>query len=224
MRKFFRTIRPIITDNIKFDFNLTPTIMKQLLSIGTLLLLFCVTTFGQIEATTKEGKKVILNPDGTWKYDETKYESKTSFECVDLITNSTDKVTGKVTRGSKESLIVSKDGKNGFGFYLFEGSNSIVVSATVVGAGGCIDDTDKMNILFRDGTRLELINNTKFNCDGNFTLYFGGVFGKKKELEQLRTKEIETMRIWTSKSYVEEDFTPENSKAFMKSLDCLATK
>ncbi len=214
----------LFTDKIKFDFNQTSTSMKQLLSIATLLLLFSVTAFGQIEATTKEGKKVILNPDGTWKYDETIKESKTSFECDDLIANSTDKVTGKTTRGSKESLLVSKDGKNGFGFYLFEGSNSIILSATVVGAGGCIDDTNKMNILFRDGSRLELVNNGKFNCESNFTLYFGGVFGKKKELEQLRTKEIETMRIWTSKSYVEEDFAPEQSKAFMKSLDCLATK
>jgi len=94
----------------------------------------------------------------------------------------------------------------------------------VVGAGSCIDDTDKMNILFRDRSRFELVNNGKFNCESAFTLYFGGVFGKKKELEQLRTKEIEKMRIWTSKSYVEEEFTPENSKAFMKSLDCLATK
>ena len=198
--------------------------MRHLFTMTTLLLI-SLTAFGQIEATTKEGKKVILNADGTWKYAEVEVkETKTSFECGDLIDTKTDKVTGKSTRGVKETIVVSKDGKNGFGFYIFEGSNSIILSVNVVGGGGCIDDTDKMNILFRDGTRLELINNTKFNCDGDFTLYFGGVFGKKKELEQLRTKEIETMRIWTSKSYVEEDFAPDNSKAFMKSLDCLATK
>jgi len=197
--------------------------MRHIFSL-TILFLISLTAIGQIEATTKDSKKVILNSDGTWKYDETIKEIKTSFECDELVVNETDKVTGKVTRGSKESILVSKDGKNGFGFYIFEGSNSIILSATVVGAGGCIDDTNKMNILFRDGTRLELINNTKFNCDGNFVLYFGGVFGKKKELEQLKTKEIETMRVRTSKSYVEEDFTPENSKTFMKTLECLANK
>jgi len=96
----------------------------------TILLLVSLTTFGQIEATTKEGKKVILNSDGTWKYDETIKESKTSFECDDLIANSTDKVTGKITKGAKESLLVSKDGKKGFEFYMFEGSNSIILSVT----------------------------------------------------------------------------------------------
>ena len=154
--------------------------MRQLITLTTLLFI-TLTAFGQIEATTKEGKKVILNSDGTWKYSETTEakETKTSFECSDLIANETDKVTGKTTRGTKESIVVSKDGKNGFGFYIFEGTNSIILSAKVVGGGACIDDTDKMNILFRDGTRLELVNNTKFNCDGDFTLYFGGVFGKK---------------------------------------------
>ena len=197
--------------------------MKHLF-IFTILIFTALTAIGQIEATTKDGKKVILNSDGTWKYDETIKETKTSFECDDLVVNDTDKVTGKTTRGSKESLIVSADGKKGFRFYMFEGTNSIILSTKVVGAGGCIDDTNKMNILFRDGSRLELVNNGKFNCESNFTLYFGGVFGKKKDLEQLKIKEIETMRIWTSKSYVEQDFTPENSKVFMKTLECLAGK
>lgn len=199
--------------------------MKRLFAL-TILIIVSSTTFGQIEATTKDGKRVILNTDGTWKYVEatTTKVNNISLECSDLIADETDKVTGKTTRGMKSSLIVSKDGKNGFGFYMFEAGNSIILNATVVGAGGCIDDTNKMNILFHDGTRLELVNNAKFNCESNFTLYFGGSFAKKKELELLRTKEIETMRIWTSKSYVEEDFTEENSRAFMRSLDCLVAK
>jgi len=78
-----------------------------------------------------------------------------------------------------------------------------------------------MNVLFRDGSRIELINDGKFNCDAKFTQYFGGVFGKKKELEMFRTKEVETIRIWTSKSYVEEDFTSEQSKQLLHTVDCL---
>lgn len=197
--------------------------MKQLLAI-TILLLTTMTVYCQIEATTKDGKKVVLNNDGTWKYAENITESQISYACVDIIKDETDKMTGKSTRSGKEPILISKDGKNGFGFYLLEGANSIIMSITVVGAGSCIDDTNKMNILFRDGSRLELVNNAKFNCDSNFTLYFGSVFGKKKELEQLRSKEIETMRIWTSKSYVEEDFSLENSKLFMKTMSCLVTK
>lgn len=198
--------------------------MKKLI-VSVFLFTLAVQAIGQIEAKTNDGKKVILNSDGTWKYAEVAVkEPAKSFTCDDLIISDTDKVTGKTTRGLKESIVVSCDGKNGFGFYIFEGSNSIILSANVVGASACIDDTDKMNVLFRDGTRLELVNSIDFNCEGRFTLYFGGVFGKKKELDQFRTKEVETIRIWTSKSYVEEDFSPDNSKAFMKALDCLANK
>ena len=131
-------------------------------------------------------------------------------------------MTGKSSTTSTETLMISDDGgKNGFGFYFMDLSGTIVFSIQAVGAGSCIDDDNKMLVLFRDGTRLELVNNAKFNCDANFTLYFGGSFGKKKHLEKFRTKEIETMRIWTSKSYVEEDFSPDQSKQFMKTVDCL---
>jgi hypothetical protein len=52
--------------------------------------------FAQTEATTNDGKKVILNDDGTWKYTETTQANGTvSFECSDLISTETDKMTGK---------------------------------------------------------------------------------------------------------------------------------
>ena len=191
------------------------------------LMVLVVSTFSllaQTEATTKNGKKVILNDDGTWKYDTTiVVEETVNLECSELISTETDKMTGKSSTAAKNTLIVSDDGgKNGFGIFLMNSSSgSIIFSIQAVGAGGCIDDDNKMNILFRDGTRLELVNNGKFNCKSKFTLYFGGSFGKKKQLEMLRTKEIETMRIWTSKSYVEKNFTSEQSKQLMKTVDCL---
>jgi len=128
--------------------------------LNLIILVFIThTAIGQIEATTKDGKKVILNSDGTWKFDETISETQTSFECGNLVTSKNDKVTGKTTKGSKEAILVSTDGKNGFGFYIFEGSNSIILNVTVVGASSCIEDINKMNVLFRDGSRLELVNN-----------------------------------------------------------------
>lgn len=198
--------------------------MKKLFLLSTLCLL-SVVCFSQIEATTKDGKKVILNNDGTWKYLD-KPENKTissNYECSDLISTETDKMTGKTSTGAKESLIISDDGgKYGFGIYMLKTEKSIIFSIKAVGAGSCIDDDNKMNVLFRDGTRLEMSNNGKFNCEAKFTLYFGGIFGNKEQLEMFKTKEIETLRIWTSKSYVEKDFTPDQSKRFMKTVECLA--
>jgi VCBS repeat-containing protein len=180
---------------------------------------------GQIEANTKDGKKVILDDDGTWKYFvDNKNTSVTTYECSELVSNEVDKMTGKSTRSMKEGLVISEDGTNGFGILAYEVDGTIGLSIIANGAGSCIDDMAKMNVLFRDGTRLELRNNGKFNCEGKFTIYFGGGFGKKKELESFRTREVETLRVWTSKSYVERDFQVEDSKKLMVSLTCLNVK
>jgi len=181
----------------------------------------------QIEATTKDGRKAILYDDGTWKYAETsKAEiSQVSFECADLVVTETDKMTGRISTSSKEVLAISDDGgKTGFGIFCMKGSNSIIMIIQVVGAGSCINDDNKVNILFRDGSKLELSNDGKFNCDAKFTIYFGGIFQKKKELNELKTKEIETMRVWTTKSYVQKDFSNEQSKILMTTLKCLSEK
>ena len=198
--------------------------MKKLTIYLFVLTAFQLSANAQIKATTEDGKDVILNSDGTWEYVEQTNSSNESLslECADLTTTDTDKMTGKSTTGAKETLIVSEDGgKTGFGIYVFKSQKSLIYSIQAVGAGSCIDDEDKANILFRDGTRIELVNDAKFNCDAKFTLYFGGIFGKKRELELLATKEIETMRIWTSDSYVEKDFTNEQSKKLMAITACL---
>jgi len=199
---------------------------KKLLLIASLLF-FSQYLSAQINATTKDGKDVLLNENGTWEYvKETDTESpiEMSSDCSDYIVTETDKMTGKSSTGAKETLVISEDGgKTGFGIYALNSSSSksLIFVVQAVGAGGCVDDDDKINILFRDGSRLELVNNGKFNCDAKMTLYFGGSFGKKKQLEELATKEIETMRVWTSKSYVEKDFSSEQSKRLMKTISCL---
>lgn len=202
--------------------------MKKLLLSIVFFTISTLQLFAQTEVTTNDGKKIILNGNGTWKYKEvilqkTNEISNSIDDCNKYIETKEDKVTGKSTTSSKETLIVSKDGgKEGFGIFAMKIQESIILIIRAFGAGRCIDDDEKMNILFRDGTRLELTNDGKFNCDSKYTLYFGGYSGKKKELESFKTKEIETMRIWTSNSYVEENFTSDQSQELMKSLSCLS--
>lgn len=196
--------------------------MKKLILAS--LILVSTSLSAQQEATTRDGKKVILNENGTWIYKPVEKVSTSNLDCSDLIITQTDKMTGKSSVVSSETLIISDDdGKTGFGVGFLDVSGTVVFSILTVGAGSCIDDSDKMNVLFRDGTRLELTNNGGFNCDSKFTLYFGTSFGKKKELQIFKTKEIESMRIWTSKSYVEKDFSNAQSKRFMKTVNCLTS-
>jgi len=99
--------------------------------------------------------------------------------------------------------------------------NSLILSIYADGAGSCIDKGSKINILFTDGTRLELLTDGDFNCKSKATVYFGDVFGKKKELNELKSKKVTTMRVWTSDSYVEEDFTTDNQNVFFYTVNCL---
>ena len=201
---------------------------KMMLTLG-LAFIATLGLYAQTEATTKEGKKVILDEDGTWKYVETSSgdtnrtkDSTLNCDCSKLVSTNTDKVTGKSTIGSKNIILVlDNEGKTGFSFYFLKSKNTLIFSTKAVGSGNCIDDDDKMLILFKDGTRTTIYNDADFNCKAKFTIYFGGSFGKKKQLELLKTKEIETIRVWTSQSYVQRDLTPKQSKELMNTIKCL---
>ncbi len=217
-----------------FLFNSTQ-ILKQQIKTGNMkkitmtlltVLITMTVAFGQTqEAITTDGKKVILNSDGSWNFAEVKKDTANvnSSNCSNWISSETDKVTGKTSTAAKNTLIVSTDGgKKGFGIFMMQSSNGgLILVIQAVGAGSCIDEGAKINILFIDGSRLELASDGKFNCKGKATVYFGDVFGKKSQLEELKTKKIQTMRVWTNDSYVEKDFTAENQAEFFNVINCL---
>jgi hypothetical protein len=145
-------------------------------------------------------------------------------DCSNWITTTTDKVDGTTYTAGKNDLIISADGgKKGISIYMFiPKDNALILSIKAVGASSCIDDENKINFLFTDGSRLAMVNNAQFNCKGNASLFFGGILGKKRELEQLKTKKIQTMRVWTTDGYVEEDFTVEQQEEFFNVINCLS--
>jgi uncharacterized protein YjfI (DUF2170 family) len=202
--------------------------MKKLLIIISVITI-SLNADSQINAKTEDGKMVLLYEDNSWEYVSDTKEAKEStlivepneLSCETLIETTEDKMTGKKTTSAKESLIISKDGKNGFGIFIMKSGKSIIMSTSVVGSGSCIEDDAIANILFRDGSKLQLTNSGKFNCKGKFTLYMGGGLGNKKALKELKAKEIETLRIWTNKSYVQEDFAAEQSQSLLTILNCL---
>jgi hypothetical protein len=153
-----------------------------------------------------------------------------SGECAAFIRADLDTLSGTLSRSSKENIVISQDGKNGLTFVILELDKVIIFAITVVGGGDCIDDKNKMTVIFRDGTKVDMLNNAEFNCDGEFEVFLSGSFGSKSQLEMFRSKEIQSVRVETRKStidktrknFVEESFTPEQSKLLMKTVDCLA--
>ena len=144
-------------------------------------------------------------------------------QCSDYISTERDRITGIETTASKDYIIVSDDGgKTGFGLFLMNKQGILIISIKTVGASPCIKDEGKINLLFRDGTRVELINDNKFNCNSQAYIYLGSYYKKKYELGLFRTTELEAMRVWTSSGYVEQTLTNENSVNLLNTIKCLS--
>ncbi len=189
------------------------------------VLTFCLSIMfvqlnGQIEATTTNNKKVLLFEDGTWKYMKTNRIH--SIDCMQLTSIAEDTTAGGKYISSSGNVYVSKNGEKGFrisikkifseeytGFYF-----------KVIG-GGCIGDNPMIEILFRDDTKSNFFADSKNNCENDVYVLLGGKYGREKYLEQIRKKEIKTMRIHTNNSYVQENFTVENSRELINILVCI---
>jgi len=200
--------------------------MKKIIIAVFLVMATMTGLYGQsLESATADGKEVILNSTGTWKY--VKVKKKTVLNPADSnnwIITKTDEVTGKTISISKNTLIISSDGgESGFGIFMMKGSaSSLILVIHVVGAGSCIDKGNKINILFTDGSGMELFSECDFNCKGSAKVYFHGRPGKKDQLNQLKSKKIKTMRVWTRDTWLEKDFTSENQDEFLNVINCLA--
>lgn len=190
--------------------------------LSVLLLLATHAFAADVEATTTSGEKVLLREDGTWiaKPVETVTESDPN-DCSTVVSTTHDRVSGKSTTMMDSPLVLSEDGKSGLIMSALKGRQSIIWSITAIGASSCVDDDNKVNILFTDGTRMEIENDVDFNCDGRHTTYYGGVFGKRAQLDALATKDIEVVRVWTRRGYVEKTLKPEQAAHLRTAFACL---
>lgn len=150
---------------------------------------------------------------------------QTTFTCDQLIVTDLDRVSGTTKSGSRQTLIISQDkGKTGFALDLYLIKGILAWSIHSTGAGECINKDDEVSFTFDDETTLELPNNGDFNCSGDFALYFGGLFGNRKESELLATKEIKRMKITTSEGTLEKNLPASQSLQLMRTFECLKEK
>lgn len=220
---------------------------KSILTV-IVLLLMQYNSFGQTEeATTQSGKKVILYADGTWKYaDDTKpvikknneekkkepvkkNEPETinlSGECAESLETIEDKRTGTRTTRAKNMIIVAEgDSKKEIGVLLQKGPKGVITMIfRPVGAGECIGEGNKINFVFTDNSKLELSNDGLTNCRGEAAANFGGLYGRKKMLEELKTKKIKSIKIWTQQGSVQQNLSVENQEEIMRMINCLSTQ
>lgn len=204
--------------------------MKKVMNlIGCLVIAMTVTA--QVEVTTASGQRVLLNEDGTWEYVaieeiEVAFVKELTGEltCDDVLLVTEDRVTGVTIVSTKEGFVLADTSEErGLGIIMMQSDRGLIWNTRVMNRA-CVDDKQRMNILFRDGSRLELVNDGKFNCQGDFTLYFGGVFGKGRQLKQLQEKEIETIRVGTRTGFAEQTLTEYESAFMKKAFGCIVKK
>lgn len=150
----------------------------------------------KVKQTTKDTKKW-----SDWievKVDE--MEGDTVYRSKDWLTISNEN-TQKVIH-----LWMEKDGYNG----------SIDILFNVHGSGNCIDDENRIIILFKDKTKIDKYGISKFNCNNNSWVSFEG-----EEVEYLKSKEIDKIRVYTTEGSVQEELNTKQSKEFLTTINHL---
>ncbi len=140
-----------------------------------------------------------------------------------------DSVDGVYSQTSKQDIIIQKNGKDALSIVVLVMDRTIIISFTVLGGVYCIDETSKIDFTFADGIELNLAHAGKFNCDGDFSTFYYGQFGHRKEFAQLANSALTKVKVGLRKSVVEknrENFIevtiPEDkAKILMATLNCL---
>lgn len=143
-----------------------------------------------------------------------------SSTCSKYVIQTEDKITGEKTAEMKNFIKVSLGSKS-LTFFLLRtpASRDVYLNISVIGASRCVNEDDKANILFTDGTRLEVLN-LSFNCKANFSAFIYPN-QEKDTPSYLTTKTIKTIRVWTSDSYVQLDIPIAKATILMESFRCL---
>ena len=204
--------------------------MKRNLPLLALFLILSGVCSGQAKsqnATTDDGRKVLLKADGTWKYVVEKPTSATTVnDCSKYIKTTTDRVTGRTrTMGNGNLILVGSDKVSGLGIitYLKPNDRAVYLIFTVEDPSGkCVESNATAYFLFRDGSRLEEGNASGFNCDRTVGIILDDYDGDDGHLKQLRSKLVQTIRVSTGNSIVEVNLPLAKANILMHQIDCLA--
>lgn len=183
--------------------------MKKIIFTGLASMLIPFSVIAQTEATTNDGRKVLLNDDLTYSWvTEEKSETSNDNSAGELfVAKHVDDMTDKVYYYSSERLVCQDKAKDvGFALeYQIDGKsdNSIKItgfSLQVVGLE-CLENVELL-FLFDDNSKLSLKSWNKFNCEGN--AWYQLTASQIKELSSKSFKKIRVQNGRNYKSYTHE--------------------
>ena len=170
-----------------------------------LLIILCVFTtqlFSQsINGITEEGKKVILNQDGTWLYDTSNNKNTKSNSDCKYWKNEVDEFTGDVKMFTKGKIIGKNKIKTSFKMELRRVNDNYYIYGKYYGDLGCVTSDSYMIIKLLNGETIKLMNFGDIDC-GDMSLFF---FLKQETLDQVLKSPIEKIRIQGTEYYTDID-------------------
>ena len=103
--------------------------------------------------------------------------------------------------------------------------SSILVNIKIEGKEMCFDSDSKILISFRDGSSTEILHDSYENCNGETVIFLGRIFGNKafQDLNELKYKEVEKIRVWMKNSLKELTLSRIQSQELMFTIDCLSS-
>jgi hypothetical protein len=157
-----------------------------------------------------------LSYDKNPKGKQTKRDVKKWSDWIDV---KVDEMEGDTTYKSKDWITISNSNTSDVIFVWMEkeGYNgSIDILFNVRGSGNCIDDNNRVIILFRDKTKIDTNGISKFNCNQNSWFSF-----EDESVDSLKSKEIDKIRVYTVDGSVQLELTQIQSKEFLTVINHL---
>lgn len=188
-----------------------------------LLTLSTISGYSQETLVRTNGQKIIINENGTWNYQKSTLKTDNN-DCAKYIKTSINPETGLINVSAINQLTLSKDkGKTGLSIVLMntKDNTTTIVSIKTIETN-CIIEKTKIAIIFSDGSSSQITSNGSYNCEGRTTLYFGGLFGGNENLQQLATKDINTIMIATETGVISYKFSNHEAEIVKNTLNCLS--
>ncbi|MEQ8712468.1 MAG: hypothetical protein RIC80_05600 [Cyclobacteriaceae bacterium] len=183
--------------------------------VAAFLLLFSLSTFAQMRATTEDGRAVLLMRDGTWKFAD-QAAAPTNYDCNSL----TKQLNDQKSAAQKPIRMQGARGAD-IGFFPQKDGNYVTMLIDAQGDDQCMITGSVVNLTFRDGTIVDMKNSGEANCDGRGLLTLGTNDKSNKMLTLFKTKELATVRVWNKTTSTLAILDPEESKMLLNTYWCL---
>jgi hypothetical protein len=149
-----------------------------------------------------------------------------SQNCDTLLQTSKDKFTDEVFAQFKHPVLIVNKNKEKCYMDIIYSNRNLIVSVTIKSnTFKCTDDKVGMVFFVADnGEKMQVYNETSFNCDGQSFLYIKGHLENVKFGQYLRTQLLSAIRISGINSSAEFDISKKNAEKIKSGAICLLEK